>query len=225
MPKFFSTRKEELNNLCDLIITLDSVRAFRRPDPELIKAGFQKTGSKEFTEMWKEIKHDVEKIAYTPINIKGLPTLMRLVAILKILVPIASFLMILTLATRLGPFEKLLIPPFTIFKEPLAFVLTTTFSLATTISLMATDYTIRRRVIRYEESHIDKFGKGRERIKKVIEKLVEKLAKELKRNKEDPQKYKMILFYKYKGLKVVKEKRGRIFKRKYPLYEAICFIE
>ncbi|MGB9675995.1 MAG: hypothetical protein ACPL0C_02250 [Candidatus Bathyarchaeales archaeon] len=225
MPKFFSIEKEELNNLCDLIITLDSVRAFRRPNPEVIKAGFQKTGSKEFTEMWKEIRHDVEKIAYTPLNIEGLPSLMRVVAILKMLVPIASFLMILTLATRLRPFEKLLVPPFTIFKDPLALVLTTTFSLATMIALMATDYTIRRRVIKYEESHMDKFSKGRERIKKVIEKLVEKLAKELKRNKEDPNKYKMMLFYKYRGLKVVKEKRGRIFKRKYPLYEVICSIE
>ncbi|MEM3054617.1 MAG: hypothetical protein QXM52_02785 [Candidatus Bathyarchaeia archaeon] len=225
MPKFSTSGKEEINNLCDLIITLDSVRAFRRPNPEVIKAGFQKTGSKEFTEMWKEIRHDIEKIAYTPLNIKGLPTLMRIVAILKLLVPIASFLMILTFATHLRPFEKLLVPPFTIFKHPLSFVLTTTISLTSMITLMATDYTIRRRVIKYEESHMDKFSKGRERIEKVIEKLVEKLAKELKRNKEDPNKYKMMLFYKYRGLKVIKERRGRILKRKYPLYEVICLIE
>jgi len=225
MPKFSSKGKEELYNLCDLIITLDSIRAFRRPNPELIKAGFQKAGSKEFTEMWKEIRHDVEKIAYTPLNIKGLPPLMRLVAILKLLVPIASFLMILTLMTRLRQFEKLLASPFTIFKDPLALVLTTSFSLTTMIALMATDYTIRRRVIKYEESHMDKFSQGRERIKKVIERLVEKLAKELKRSKEDPNKYKMILFYEYKGLKVIKEKRGRIIKRKYPLYEVVCSIE
>ena len=225
MPKPFITEKEKIESLCDLIITLDSVRAFRRPNPEVIKAGFQKIGGKEFTELWKEIKHDVEKIAYTPLNIEGLPSLMRIVAILKMLVPIASSLMILTLATRLRPFEKLLVPPFTMFKNPLALVLTTTFSLATMIALMATDYTIRRRVIKYEESHVDKFSKGRERIKKVVEELVKKLAKELKRNEEDPHKYKMVLFFEYKGLKVIKEKRGRIFKRKYPLYEAICSIE
>lgn len=225
MPRFFSTENEEINNLCDLIITLDSVRAFRRPNPEVIKAAFQKIGSKEFTEMWKEIKHDVEKIAYTPLNIEGLPSLMRIVAILKLLVPVASFLMILTFVTHLRPFEKLLVPPFTIFKAPFAPMLTTTFSLATIIALMATDYTIRRKVIKYEESHMDKFSQGRERIKKVIEKLAEKLSKELKRRKEDPNKYKMMLFYKYKGLKVIKEKRGRILKKKYPLYETICSIE
>ncbi|MGQ9507723.1 MAG: hypothetical protein ACUVTB_07730 [Candidatus Bathycorpusculaceae bacterium] len=226
MSKSSLAKKEKLENLCQLILNLDSVRALRRVKPELIKEGFQNMQSKEFTEMWKNIRHDVEKIAYTPITeIKGLATLMRLVAFLKLLTPLTSIFMILVLASHFRSPEKLPIPLPTIFSEWTTFTIAVTLSLATMIALMAVDYTIRRKIIKYEEKHREKFSEGRERIRKVIEKLAAKFAEELERQGEDPNKYRMILFFKYKRLKVVKESRGRIFKRKYPLYEVICSLE
>lgn len=226
MSKSSPTKKEKLENLCQLILNLDSVRAFRRVKPELIKEAFQKMQSKEFTDMWKNIRHDVEKIAYTPITeIKGVPTLMRLVAFLKLLTPLTSIFMILVLASHFRSPEKLPIPLPTVFREWTTFTIAVTLSFATMIALVAVDYTIRRKMIKYEEKHREKFSEGRERIRNVIEKLAAKLAEELERQGEDPNKYKMLLFFKYKRLKVVKESRGRIFKKKYPIYEVVCSTE
>lgn len=226
MSKSSLTKKEKLENLCQLILNLDSVRAFRRVKPELIKEGFQNMQSKEFTGMWKNIRHDVEKIAYSPITeIKGLPTLMRLVAFLKPLAPLTSIFMILALASRFRSPEKLPIPLPTVFGEWPTLIIAVTLSSATMIALVAVDYTIRRKIIKYEEKHRAKFSEGRERIRNVIEKLAAKLAEELELQGEDPNKYKMLLFFKYKRLKVVKESRGRIFKKKYPIYEVVCSTE
>ncbi|MEM1540371.1 MAG: hypothetical protein QXJ07_03190 [Candidatus Bathyarchaeia archaeon] len=225
MPKSKLDKKEKLENLCRLILYLDGVRAFRRVEPELIKESFQKMGSKEFTDMWKSIRHDVEKIAYNPITeIEGLPTLMRLVALLKLLTPLSSIFMVLILACNLRPLEKLPMPLPPIFRGWITMTIAIMFSFATMIALIAADYAVRRKIIKYEREHEGKFGPGKERLKIVIEKLVGKLAEELKLNGEDPQKYKMILFFKYKGLKVVKEDRGKILRRKYPLYEVICCV-
>jgi hypothetical protein len=219
MPKE-KTRREKLDILCQLISNLDGIRAFRRIEPELIKEDFQNLGSGEFIQMWKKIRYDVEKIAYMPMEIKGLPKLIRAVAFLRLLTPMLLILMIVVLV-----YQLLYIRIFPQFRAILgswaAAVTSVTLSSFAIITLVTIDYTIRRRVIKYEEKHIEKFSEGRERIKNVIQKLIAELREELKRSNEDPNKYKMILFYKYDGLKVIKESRGRIL-RKYPLYEVVC---
>ncbi|MEM4474311.1 MAG: hypothetical protein QXY75_04990 [Candidatus Bathyarchaeia archaeon] len=226
MSKLKLDKKERLENLCQLISYLDGIRAFRRVEPELIKEGFQKMGSKEFTEMWKSIRHDIEKIVYTPITeIEGVQTLMRLVALLKLLTQLSSIFMVIVLACNLRPPEKLPIPLPPIFRGWPILTIAVMFSFAMMIALVVVDYAVRRKIIKYEREHEDKFRPGRERLKIIIEKLVEKLAEELKLSGEDPQKYKMILFFKYKGLKVIKENRGKILRRKYPLYEVICSVQ
>jgi len=223
MPKpMQSKHKEKLDNLCQLILNLDSIRAFRGIKPELIKEGFQSLGSGELTRMWKMIRHDVEKIAYQAMEIPGLPKLMRLVAFLRFLTPILSILMMVALASQLLYAKIFPIPLRAIFGHRATVVVTVTLFLCAMIAFITVDYTIRRRVIKYEEKHAEKFSRGRERINNVIQKLIVKFAEELKRSGEDPNNYKMILFYKYEGLKVIKESRGRILKRNYPLYTAIC---
>jgi len=217
------TQREELNNLCQLIVDLDSIRAFRRIEPELLKQSFQKTKSAEIMDEWKAIRHDVEKISYMPTEIEGLPTLMRLAAFLKLLAPVVSIFMVLTLASRGS--KTLPIPLPAIFGERAIFVIAVSLSFGLTLAFVMVDYTIRRRVIKYEETHIEKFGTGRKRIENVIRKLVERLAKELKRRNEDPNNFKLTLYYKYEGLKVIKESRGRILRRKYLVYTAICLTE
>jgi len=218
-------RKEKIDNLCQLIVDLDSIRAFRRIEPELLKQSFQKTKSAEIMEEWKAIRHDVEKISYMPIEIQGLPTLMRLAAFLKLLAPVASIFMVLTLASQMRGSKTLPIPLPAIFGERTIFMIAVSLSFGIMLAFVMVDYTIRRRVIKYEEIHLEKFGRGRKRIENVIRKLIEKLAKELKRRNEDPNNFKLTLFYKYEGLKVIKESRGRILRRKYPVYTAICLTE
>jgi len=214
-------RKEILTNLCETIVYLDSIRGFRRIEPEVIKMCFQRMRSSEFTQLWKTIRHDVEKIAYTPMNIPGLPALMRLIAFLKLILPIVLGLMILSLAAHLH--TPLPLPE--IFSEWAVSVIMQLLASAIIALLVVIDYIIRRRIINYEKTHKNKFSRGRERIKKVIEKLIVKLAMELRHLGEDPNKYKMEVFYRYNGLKVIKESRGKIFKRKYPVYTVICDLE
>jgi len=214
--------KEKLENLCQIISTLDSIRAFRRMEPKLVKEGFQRVKSGEITQMWNTIRHDVEKIAYLPMDIPSLPSLMRLIAFLKLLTPLLSLLMIAALTFHL-PYAKVFPTALReIFGHPAVLPIMVTLFSTALITYIMVDQTIRRRVIKYEENHFGKFSRGKERIKNVIEKLIVKLKEELKRNNEDFTKYKMQLFYKYEGLKVIKESRGRIIKRKYPLYTVIC---
>jgi len=215
-------QKEKLNALCQLISDLDSIRAFRRTKPEVIKEKFEKMKSNELMQLWKTIRHDVEKICYLPMEIQGLTTLMRLVAFLKMFVPLTSILVVLTIASQLRAPGKLLIPLPELFRSPIIFGIALTLSFSIMMALVLVDYTIRRRVVKYEEKHPEKLSRARERIKDVIEKLATKLAQELKRNNEDPNNFKATLFYKYEGLKVVKEKRGRFSRRKYPMYTVIC---
>jgi len=219
------SHKEKLDNLCQLILNLDSVRAFRCIKPELIKENFQSLGSSEFTRMWKTIRHDVEKIAYLSMEIEGLPKLMRVVAFLRFLTPILSIFMMVALGFHWLYAKILPIPLRTILGSGATVVVSVTMFSFATITFITVDYTIRRRMIKYVEKHAGKFSKGRERIKNVIQKLIVKFAEELKRNDIDPNKYKMMLFFKYDGLKVIKESRGRILKRKYPLYEVVCSTE
>jgi len=217
--------KEKLENLCQIISTLDSIRAFRRVEPKLVKESFQSVKSGEITQLWNTIKHDVEKIVYLPMEIPGLPRLMRLIAFLKLLTPLLSLLMIATLTFHL-PYAKVFPTALReIFGHPAVLPIMVTLFSTALITYITVDQTIRRRVINYEENHFGKFSRGKERIKSVIEKLIVKLTEELKRNNEDFTKYKMQLFYKYEGLKVIKESRGRIIKRKYPVYTAICLTE
>jgi len=216
--------KEKLDNLSQLILNLDSVRALRGVKPELIKKGFQNLRSGELTQLWKTIRHDVEKIAYHSMEIQGLPKLMGLVAFLRLLTPILSILMMVALASQLL-YAKILPIPLRAILGHWATVVVTAFSfVCSMLALITVDYTIRRRVVKYEEKHAEKFSKGRQRIYNVIEKLIARFAEELERADGNPNKYKMILFYKYKGLKILKESRGRILKRKYPLYTVICSV-
>lgn len=226
MPKLGQgERREKIESLCQLIVDLDSVRAFKRVKPELLREGFERMKSAELMQMWKTIRHDVDKIAYMPLKIQGLPTLMRLAAFLKLLSPLVSIFMVLSLAALFRSPKGLPIPLPAIFAERTTFVITFILSFAIFIAFIIVDYIIRRKVVKYEEEHMDKFSRGRERIKNVIQELIAKLTEELKRQNEDPNNFKMILFHKYKGLKIIKETRGRIIKRKYPLYTAICSME
>ena len=157
MPKPIQKNpKEKLDILCQLILDLDSIRAFRCIKPELIKENFQSLGSSEFTRMWKTIRHDVEKIAYLSMEIEGLPKLMRVVAFLRFLTPILSIFMMATLAFHLLYGKILPIPLRTILGSRTTVVVSVTIFSFATIAFITVDYTIRRRMIKYEEKHARK---------------------------------------------------------------------
>jgi len=213
-PKF--GRKREVDRLSDLhylILQLDGIRAFRRIGTEKIESAFQRINS---TGVWRKIKPDVEEIVYLPNAISGLPRLMKIVMTLRALFPVCLVLIILALLIRLG-FAPML-PPI-IYYALLAFPVLIMFA------FVSVDFTIRRRIAKYEEEHPTMQSGEKEHIKAVIQELIMKLLKEIKSRGENPSNYRMKLFYNdYKGIKIIKEHREKvfgIFKRKYSTYIAI----
>lgn len=194
-------KQEDLKDLCLLISQLDGLRVFQRVKPEIIKDAFEKMKSKDLEREWKKIRHDVEEIVYLPTKIQGLGTLVTLATILKLLIP-ASLIFV--------------------FLARVHFIVIITLAITIPNVFIITDFIIRRKIAKYEEKHKEKFSKGKERIKEVTQRLILELMKKVKRSGGDPADYKIKLLFKdYKGIKIIKESRGRIFKKKYPNYTVI----
>lgn len=214
-------KQKDLENLSLLISQLDGMRGFRRVQPEVIKDAFKNMRSKDLEREWKKIRHDVEKIVYLPLTIQGLPTLIRLAMISKLIIPISLILTVLAIAPKMHRFLPIPLPP--IFGQDIVLIFFMILSIVTANGFIITDFIIRRKIVKYEKEHKQKFSKGRERIKDVTQRLILELVEKLKRRGGDPADYKMKFFFKdYRGIKVIKESRGRIFKKKYFVYTVIC---
>jgi len=168
------------------------------------------------TGVWKRIKHDVEGIVYFPNAIPGLPRLMKIVATLRTFFPLCLGLIIFSLLIRLG-FVPMV--PLTVFYALLV------LPMLIIIAFVSVDFTIRRKVAKYEGEHPAMQSEEKEHIKAVVEELIMKLLKGIKSRGENPNDYKMKLFYgDYKGIMIIKERREKIygiFKKKYSTYIAI----
>lgn len=214
IPGFGGKREiDRLSDLRYLVLQLDGIRSFRRVGTEGIENSFKRINS---TGVWRKIKPDVEEIVYFPNAIPGLLRLIKVVATLRKLFFTCLILMILALLIRFG-FAPMLTP--TIYYALLA------FPMLIMLAFVSVDFTIRRRVAKYEEEHPTMQSGEKEHIKAVIEELIMKLLKGIKSRGENPNAYKMKLFYgDYKGIMIIKERREKIygiFKRKYSTYIAI----
>lgn len=220
--KLDKVREEELDALRYLIAQLDSLRAFRRVSPETVKASFMQVKSKDLAQEWAHIKKDVEKMAYMPLEIPRIPTLMKLALILKFIFPLS------------------LIPGFLIFMsrfllksggisfqlDERMFILILVVPLIVGQSSLLLDFTIRRKIANYEGRHPEKFSVKRKKLKAVTQKAIKKLVERIERRGEDPANHKLTLYFNdYENIKIIKKSRGRIFKRKYYKYTAIPSIK
>ncbi len=209
-------RKREVDKLSDLYylaVQLDNIRAFRRVGTEKIESAFQRINS---TGVWRKIKSDVEEIVYLPNTIPGVPRLTKIVMTLKTLFPTCFIFIILALLIGIG---------FIPIHAPIIFFALLTFPVFVIIAFVLIDFTIRRRIVKYEEEHPAMQSREKEHIKAVIQELIMELLREIRSGGEDPDNYKMKLFYKdYERIKIIKERKERvfgIFKRKYSTYIAI----
>ncbi len=208
-----NSKVDRLADLRYLISNLDGIRAFRRMRTEKIENAFKRINA---APTWGAIKSDVERIVYLPNTIPGLLRLAKIAAILKMLFPTSIILVILALLIRMG------IIPIDIPRA--LFVALLVFSPVVIVAFVLTDFTIRRKVIKYETEHPDLHSEEREHIKAVIQELITKLSKEIKSSGEDPSNYRMRLFYKdYERLVIIKECKEKalgIFKKQYSTYIA-----
>ena len=204
---------ETLKELHFLIRQLDSICAFRRAGIEALEASFQRVN---LTNTWEKIRPDVETIAYFPNTIPKILKLVKSVAFLRALFPICFFSFILSVLLMIG-----IIPVSNKFVSLFFLFLPT----AVMIAFILIDFTIRRKIIKYEKEQPNLHSEEKRRIKKVIEELIIKLSKRIKRQSESPSNYKMHLFYDdYKGIEILKRKRESvygIFKKNYFTYIAV----
>jgi hypothetical protein len=191
---------EKLAQFQYLVAQLDSIRAFRRVHPSKLEQAVDKTSS---TKLWNRIKPSVERIAFLPESIPGLSNLIRIAATLRMLFPLCFFAFILGILIRVGIF-----PVTSVFFYNLFLIA----PIVIMIAFVVVDFTIRKRVARYEEQHPDLHVEEKEQIKRAIEELIVQFIRETKLYKDNPERYQMKLYFgDYRGITVVNEHREKIF--------------
>jgi hypothetical protein len=201
---------EKLAQFQYLVAQLDSIRAFRRVHPSKLEDSVAKTSS---SNVWNRIKPGVEKIAFLPESIPGLPNFIRVAATLRMLFPLCFFAFIMGILMRAGIF-----PIVSVFFYNLLLIAPIVIMLV----FVAVDFTIRRRVARYEEQHPDLHVEEREQIKRAIDELILQFIREMKLYKDNPERYQMKLYFNdYHGTTVINQRRESIFgvfKRRYSTF-------
>lgn len=205
-------RKEwKLENLRYLVSQLDSIRAFKRVELTPVKESFHEVNR---VDLWDEIQPDLEKIVYFPQTLPTALKLMRVAFVLRRLFPVCFFSIVLVILTKAG-FIPIRISPmasYVLFLGPFAIL----------FAFVYVDLFIRRTVIRYEREHPNMQSKQKAHIKTVVQKLTKDLLKEIANLNADPGSYPLRLYYNdYDGMRIVKELRGRLLRRKYPTYLAV----
>ena len=154
---------EKLAQFQYLVAQLDSIRAFRRIHPSKLEEPVMKTGT---TNLWNRIRPGVEKIVFLPETIPGMASLIRTAATLRMLFPLCFFSFILGILIRVGIFAVASSALYNIFLiAPIVIML----------AFVVVDFTIRKRVARYEEKHPDLHVEEKEQIKRAVEELIWKL--------------------------------------------------
>ena len=209
----FSGSVNQEADLHFLIQKLDGIRAFRRVDPGHLQNSFERL---ELFRLWSSIKDDVQRIAYFPETIPGLPKLIKITTILRALFPIALASLALSVLIRLG------ILPMPTTSVYLIFLFVPLAIMAAFISF---DLTVRRRIAAEERANPDLHEEQKRRIKAVIDELLDRLNIEIRLKKSDPNRYRMRLYFNdYPGVVILSEKFDRVFgvfRRSYLRYVSI----
>ena len=218
---------EQLIPLTDIITSLDSVRAYRRRSSQNLDEKFKRIGGMGFPDLrrlWPGIEGDVKTIVDMPLNIPGVPRLIRLNYALRLLGRIFFILLVVVLAARLVRAWRPLLGEALGDNLPLLIVIV----LGAVISMngeVVADYVIRRRVVEYESLTEERYKKHVNRVKGATQTVIDRLAEDTKQSKKDPKDFPFHLFFDdYDNIEVIQEKVPRsmlIFKRKFKVYTAI----
>ena len=206
-----SNDEQRLKKVCHLLAQLDSLRAFRRVNLTAIEESFHEINR---TKLWEQIRPDLEKIVYFPQTLPMAFRLMQVGAVLRRLFPICFFSVVLVILDKLGIIR---LPA-----SPIATLLFLFVPIVILIGFVGVDLSIKRIIIKYERTHPRMQSKQKERIRTIIQTLIEDLREEIRTLGKNPVHVQMELYFDdYEGIKIVRELRGRFFKRKYPIYLGI----
>lgn len=228
MPK----RKKErdpVSQLAMCITLLDDTRAYRRKDVERIDAEFselKKTRFKDHYDMWVKARPAAEKIADMPLKIPGVEKLIKTLAWIRVANRVALIVLILFLAIQIVPAWRRLLgtEPFQgnglLYSVIAVLIVVFAMNLASVVDLR-----IRKKVIKYEAETVDEYAPQREKMKECVNRMLKSLAKEANRNGENPDNFRMILYFDdYSNIRTVKQWRPKsmgVFKKPYSHYEVV----
>ena len=222
---FFRKKKDEryerIKKLCDLVSMLDRIRAFRRTYVEDVEDLFKEIPYRDIRSEWKKIRHAVEKIVAMPYRSREITRLIKITYYLRTFMMFALTLAIFPMYARLLYARSTSpLPKWIAFITDLRVIIIFMATFPIVGGLWAFfDHKTRKAIIKYEREHREKLKLGRMKIKSLIEKVIAKIVSEAKRMRVDLDEFKVELYYMdYKGVVVLEEEYGRIFKRKWPIY-------
>ena len=224
---FFRKRKDErherIEKLCSVISMLDRIRAFRRVNVEEVEEVFREVPYRDIRSEWKKVRHAVEKIIMMPYESMKITRLIKTTYYLRILMMFSMMMALMAMYVKLM-YPKLTSPSgalkwIALLSDPKVVLAFIAFFPAVSGLYIFFDYRTRSAIIRYEDEHKEKLKLGRMKIKGLIEKVIAKIISEVRRMRLDLDEFQLELYFRdYRGIQVLKEKHGRIFKRKWPIY-------
>jgi hypothetical protein len=221
--------EDPVMTLARCIGLLDDIRAYRRKDVEKIDGVFtelKKSRFREHYEMWIKLRPSAEDIVDMPMNVKGVPELIRTLAWVKVGSRVALIVLVFFIAMMLVPAWKQVLgnDPF----EGNGFLYATASVVAMVILMNASqiiDYRIRKKIIAYEEETTEKFKPAREKMKGGVDKMMYSLAREASRKGVDRRNFGLVLYFDdYNNMEVVdqwKPKSIGLFKKSYNHYQVL----
>ena len=189
-------QRPNLFRIAQLISWLDEYRVYRCVDPKLVEVAVEDSRSSKVREVWREIRHDIEKVAFLPAKIDEFKRKIVVVSALKE-VTIALFT-VLTALYFSAVFLKLN------FIKRLNFPLILIILIVLTNIVLWADYILRSKLRGMEKEYSKKFARKRKRIKNAVQQLIYILADNIKKYGENPSEYTIkTLHADYEGIVVV----------------------
>jgi hypothetical protein len=215
--------------LARCIVLVDDLRAYRRKDLGIVDAQFaplKKSRLRDIYDLWIRVKPAAQQIVNMPLKVSGVDRMIRTVDWLRLVNKIFLVFLVVFVALEMVPaWGRALGLDIT---SGTGLILTVIFVLLVVITLNLVsffDYTIRKRIVSFEEAKMDEYAPARERMKESVNKMMKALAGEMGKTDKDPDYYALVLhFDDYDNIEVVAKWRPRsmlLFRKPYNHYQVV----
>ncbi len=229
----FGRKKEESEEpevtLARCIALCDDLRAYRRKDVEDVDKVFsrlKKTRFKEHYDMWVKARPAAETIVDMPYKAPRVKGMIKALSWLKVANRVALIVLIAFLSVQIVPVWRRMLGPHPLGGNGLMYSAIAVISVVVSMNAGSLlDYRIRKRVIAYEDSTVEKYAPAREKMKECVNKMLRSLAREAQRTSKGEDYYGLVLYFDdYDHIKVVKQWRPKsmgLFKKTYSHYQVV----
>jgi len=195
-------------NLARGIAFCDDLRAYRRTDLAQMDETFgalKTTRFRDYSDMWAKIRPAADRIVTMPLRVKGVKAMIGAVSWVRLAGRLALIVMIVLIAMQIVPIWQNVLGAEPFGGNLLLYTLVSVLAAVVLLTLgSAFDYSIRKRIIAYEDSTMDEYAPCRNKMKECVNKMMRSLARETERGTETPESLSMILnFGDYDNIEVI----------------------